>query len=291
MNRKTILHCMTAIIIFLIIPCLISGCSGRVSLNEATQAKLDEDATHAKEDALQYLSEKYDMDFKLKSFEPDIYMLTSDANWFVRSHYSGAWEGEFIVDGETYTVRGDISESKYMDDYQLEEIRAAYTEFMQQYFADVCSIDGVTCKVGIKREWSSNHYSDKGFYSVYYDGTNIDDCLNENGIWMVLDITDAGFSEELLRLCENCVVEFEKEFENEGISYSYSVDIKEGEESLDYACLFYDIWGVDYWRFDYDKWVNSDYYGTEGITVSSLNEYDKSENFIIFKQYKYEESR
>ena len=31
-------------------------------------------ATHAEEDAMQYLSEKYDMDFELKSFEPDIYV-------------------------------------------------------------------------------------------------------------------------------------------------------------------------------------------------------------------------
>lgn len=291
MNRETILHCMTTIIISFIIPCLMCGCSGRVSLSEATQARLDEDATHAEEDALQYLSEKYDMDFELKSFEPDIYMLTSDANWFVRSHYSGAWEGEFIVDGETYTIRGDISENKYMDDYQLDEIRAAYTEFMQQYFADVCSIDGVECKVDIRRDWSSNHYSNKRFFSVYYDGTNIDDCLNENGIWIELDITNA-FSEEFLRSCEDCVVEFEKEYENKGIGYSYSVYIKEGEESLDYVWLFYDIGGVYYHRFDYDKWVNSDYYGKESITaVNSLSEYDKLQKFFIFKEYKYKTNK
>ena len=52
MNKKTILHCMTAIIIFLIIPCLISGCSAKVSIDEETQAKVDEDATHAEEDAM-----------------------------------------------------------------------------------------------------------------------------------------------------------------------------------------------------------------------------------------------
>ena len=91
-DRKTILHCMTAIIIFLIIPCLISGCSATVSLDEETQAKLDEDTVHAMEDALHYLSEKYDMDFELKSFEPIISSSTNE-DPFVRTEYYGEWEG------------------------------------------------------------------------------------------------------------------------------------------------------------------------------------------------------
>ena len=62
---------MTAIIIYLIIPCMISGCSAKVSLDEETLARLDEDATHAEEDAP-----------------------------FVRTNYYGEWEGEFIVNGK-----------------------------------------------------------------------------------------------------------------------------------------------------------------------------------------------
>lgn len=279
MNRKTILHCMTAIIIFLIIPCLISGCSAKI--DEETQAKIDEDTAHAEKDALQYLSEKYNREFELKSFEPYTYVLTSDTNWL--AHYDGEWKGKFIVNDETYNIRGYIPANKYMDDYQQEEIHTAYTELMQQYFTDLCEVDGVTCKVA---EWSG-----RGVFSVYYDGTNLYDCLKENTIEIDIDITDVGFSEELLRLCENSVVEFEKEFEKKYAGINYRIDIMEGEERLDYASLFYDIWGVndhsfDYHRFDYDKWVNSDYYGTEGITVSSLNKYDKSEKLHISKQYK-----
>ena len=246
MNRKTIQHCMTTIIIFLIILCLVCGC-GRISVSEATQARIDEEATHAEEDAMQYLSEKYDMEFELQSFEPDIFSLTSDANWFVRSHYIGAWEGEFIVDGETYTIRGDISENRYMDDYQFEEIQAAYTELIQQYFADVCNLDGVECEVDVRRDWSSNHYSLKRFFSVYYDGTNIDDCLKENGVWIDIDITNAGFrkdflslckdrididiinagySEEFLSLCKNSLANLEKDYEGA----KFSICIVEGEK-------------------------------------------------------------
>lgn len=279
MNRKTILHCMTAIIIFLIIPCLISGCSAKI--DEETQAKIDEDAAHAEKDALQYLSKKYNREFELKSFEPYTYVLTSDTNW--HAHYGGEWKGEFIVNDETYNIWGYIPANKYMDDYQREEIHTAYTELMQQYFTNLCEVDGVTCKVA---EWSG-----RGVCSVYYDGTNLYDCLKENTIEIDIDITDVGFSEELLRLCENSVAEFEKELEKKYAGINYHIDIMEGDERLDYAWCHYDIWGVDYYRFDYDKWVNSDYFGTEGITVSSLNEYDKSENFTIFKQYKYEESR
>ena len=132
MNKKTILHRITAIIIFLIILCLMCGCSAKISLDEETQAKVDEDAAHAEEDAMQYLSEKYDMDFELKSFEPYIFGLTSDTNWFVRSHYVRTWKGEFVVDGETYTIMGNIPQNKYRDNYQLEEIQTVYTELMQQ---------------------------------------------------------------------------------------------------------------------------------------------------------------
>ena len=77
MNKKTILHRITAIIIFLIILCLMCGCSAKISLDEETLAEVDEDAAHAEEDALKYLSEKYDMDFELKSFEPDIWKKTT----------------------------------------------------------------------------------------------------------------------------------------------------------------------------------------------------------------------
>lgn len=279
MNRKTMLHCMTAIIIFLIIPCLISGCSAKI--DEETQAKIDEDAAHAEKDALQYLSEKYNREFELETFEPYTYVVTSDTNW--HAHYDGEWRGKFIVNDEIYNIRGYIPANIYMDNYQREEIHTAYTELMQQYFTDLCEVDGVTCKVA---EWSG-----KGVFSVYYDGTNLYDCLKEGTIEIDIDITDVGFSEELLRLCENSVVAFEKEFEKKYAGINYWIDIMEGEERLDYASLFYLKWEVYYHRFDYDKWVNSDYYGTEGITVSALNEYDKSENFHIFKQYEYEESR
>lgn len=223
MDEKIILHCMTTIFIFLIIPCLISGCSAKI--DEETQAEVDEDATHAEEDALQYLSEKYDMDFELKSFEPDIYMLSSDANWFVRSHYNGAWKGEFIVDRETYTIRGDISENKYMDDYQLEEIQAAYTELMQQYFTDACNIDGVTCEARIRNERSSNR-SLKRLFSVYYDGTNLYDCLKENGMWIEIDITNAEYSEEFVGSCRNSLADLEKDYEG----VNFLLFIIEGEK-------------------------------------------------------------
>ncbi len=275
MNRKIILHCMTTMIIFLIIPCLISGCSAKI--DEETQEKIDQDATHAEKDALQYLSKKYDMEFELQSFEPYTYVLTSDTDW--HAHYDGEWNGEFIVNGETYNIRGYIPVNIYMDDYQREEIHTAYTELMQQYFTDLCEVDGVTCKVA---EWSG-----RGVISVYYDGTNIGDCLKKDRISIVIDITNAGFSEELLRLCENSVAEFEKEFEKKYEGINYRINIMEGEESLDYVWRNSDKWGVYYHRFDYDKWVNSEHYGTEGITVSSLNEYDKSEKFHIFKEYKY----
>ncbi|MBD5453925.1 MAG: hypothetical protein HDR30_06395 [Lachnospiraceae bacterium] len=267
MNRKIILHCMTAIIILLIIPCLMCGCSSKVSLDEETQAEVDEDATHAEEDAMQYLSEKYDMDFELKSFEPYIFALTSDTNWLVRSHYARTWKGEFIVDGETYTIIGHIPLNKYVDDYQLEEIQTAYTELMQQYFADVCEVDGVECKVEVVTEFSS-----KNMFSVYYDGTNFYDCLKDKDLRIEIDITDAGFSEELLRLCENSVVEFEKDYEGA----EFSVIIIEGKESMTYSA-------TNFARFDYDKWINSEYYGTEGITLHSLKEYIKSENLYIYK--------
>ena len=46
----------------------------RVELNEVLQAELEEDQTHAVEDAQRYLEEKYHIDFELTSFEPFIFM-------------------------------------------------------------------------------------------------------------------------------------------------------------------------------------------------------------------------
>lgn len=227
MNRKIILHCMTAITIFLIIPCMISGCSAKVSLDEETQAKLDEDTEHAMEDALKYLSEKYSMDYDLTLFEPIISSSTNE-DPFVRTEYYREWEGEFIVNGETYNISGYIPDSRYADTYQLEEIQSAYTELMQKYFADICEEDGIVCKAKVLNGKAPNRYVDEVLISVYYDGTNLYDCLKENKIEIDIDITDVGFSEELLRLCENSVVEFEKDYE--GIKFS--VKIIEGKESI-----------------------------------------------------------
>ena len=227
MNKKTILHCMMAIIIFLIIPCLMCGCSAKISLDEETQAKLDEDTVHAMDDALQYLSEKYDIDFELKSFEPIISGSTNE-DPFVRTDYYGEWEGEFIVNGETYNISGYIPDSRYADTYQLEEIQSAYTELMQKYFADICGVDGIVCKAKVLNGKAPDRYVNEVLISVYYDGTNLYDCLKENRLEIDIDITDAGFSEELLRLCENSVAEFEKDYE--GIKFS--VKIIEGKESI-----------------------------------------------------------
>ena len=227
MNRKNILHCMTAIIIFLIIPYLMCGCSAKVSLDEETQAEVDEDATHAEEDALQYLSEKYSMDCDLTLFEPIISSSTNE-NPFVRTDYYGEWEGEFIVNGETYNISGYIPDNRYADTYQLEEIQSAYTELMQKYFADICGVDGIVCKAKVLNGMAPNRYVDEVLISVYYDGTNLYDCLKENRLEINIDITDAGFSEELLRLCKNSVTEFEKDYE--GIKFS--VKIIEGKESI-----------------------------------------------------------
>ena len=226
MNRETILHCMTTIIISFIIPCLMCGCSSKVSLDEETQAEVDEDATHAEEDALKYLSEKYDMDFELKSFEPIISSSTNE-DPFVRTEYYREWEGEFIVNRETYNISGYIPDNRYADTYQLEEIQSAYTELMLKYFEKVCEEDGIVCKAKVLNGMAPNRYVDEVLISVYYDGTNLYDCLKENRIEIDIDITDAGFSEELLRLCENSVAEFEKDYE--GIEIR--VKIIEGKES------------------------------------------------------------
>ena len=239
MNRKTIQHCIMAIIIFLVISCLICGCPAKISLDEETQAKLDEDTVYAMEDAMQYLSEKYDMDFKLKSFEPIIWGSTNE-DPFVRTEYYGEWEGEFIVNGKTYNISGYMPDSRYAntyqldeinryaDTYQLKEIQSAYTELMQKYFADICEKDGIVCKAKVLNGLAPNRNVDEVLISVYYDGTNLYDCLKENRLEIDIDITDAGFSEELLRLCENSVAELEKDYEG----VKFSVKIIEGKESI-----------------------------------------------------------
>lgn len=143
---------------------------------------------------------------------------------------------------------------------------------MQKYFADICEEDGIVCKAKVLNGRAPNRYVDEVLISVYYDGTNLYDCLKENGIEIDIDITDARFSEELLRLCEKSVTEFEKDYEGAG----FRVIIIEGEEKMLYT-------STNYARFDYDKWINSEYYGTEGITLCSLNEYIISEKLYIYK--------
>ena len=73
-------------------------------LSVESQRELDDDREHAEADARKYLEDKYHMDFEMNSFEPDIYMLSSD----FKTYYDRIWIGEFTVDGKQYEIQGRV---------------------------------------------------------------------------------------------------------------------------------------------------------------------------------------
>lgn len=188
---------------------LLGGCTlGHIELNEETQARLDKDTEHAVADAKKYLKEKYHMEYELNTFEPVIYGLSSETTWN-RTHYDGEWTGEFTIDGKLYEIEAFVSENVFRDNYQEEQIQSAYKELAMQYFPDVYEENGVMHEVEYEiKFWGI------GFFSKYYDRSNLGELLQENGMLINISIDeDAEISDEFWLECEEAVAKLEADFE------------------------------------------------------------------------------
>ena len=177
-------------------------------LSVESQRELDDDREHAEADARKYLEDKYHMDFEMNSFEPDIYMLSSD----FKAYYDRIWIGEFTVDGKQYEIQGRVPEKDYYDNFQYEQIHPAYEELVMQNMPNTFGTSGVTLEVKISR--GQTHFS------TFYDGNNIRDLLNEKNDILIYVTTTPGtkLTEEFWKTFHKEINQFEEKYEGSQIT-------------------------------------------------------------------------
>lgn len=219
MNRKKFFTSL----ILLSAACLLGGCS-RINLSEEKQAQLDKDTEHAVDDAKAYLEEKYHMEYELNTFEPVIYGLTSETTWD-RTHYDGEWTGAFTIDGKRYEIEAFVSENVFGDNYQEEQIQSAYEELAMQYFPDVYEENGVIHEVEYEIAFNPNMRFEKGIFSTYYDGSNLGELLQENGMSININIDEnTEISDEFWLECEEAIAKLEEDFEGAKFRLKYAAN-------------------------------------------------------------------
>lgn len=177
-------------------------------LSVESQRELDEDREHAEADARKYLEDKYHMDFEMNSFEPYIYMQSSD----FKTHYDRIWEGEFTVDGKQYEIQGRVPEKNYYDNFQYEQIHLAYEELVIQNMPNTFGTSGVTLEV--------KFLYDQTHFSTFYGGNNIRDLLNEKNELLIYVTTtsDTNLTEEFWETFHKEIDQFEEKYEGSEIT-------------------------------------------------------------------------
>lgn len=196
------------------------------NLYEGEQMRLNSDAKHAAEDAMAYLDEKYHMDYKLNTFKPQLTgSVDLDSS---RKHYNGRWRGKFTVDGSKYGIDSFIGGNEFGDNYQASQIFSAYEELVIQYFPNTYVENDTIYDVEYEIEFWGQHFI-SGYFSTYYDGTNIGELLLENGIYIDINIDDdVLISDEFWLECEEALANMERDYEGANFRID-EFDVQAGE--------------------------------------------------------------
>lgn len=182
------------------------------SLDIEARVQLNKDSKHAVEYAIAYLDEKYHMDYELNTFEPEI-IKPVDLDSRV-CHYNSTWTGEFTVDGNKYKIYSYIDRNEFGDNYQTSQIFSAYEELVMQYFPDTYAENDTVYDMEYKIDFWSQRFPRYGYFSTYYDGTNLGELLLENGIFIHINIDDdVSMSDEFRLECEEALANMEKDYE------------------------------------------------------------------------------
>ncbi|MDE7284889.1 MAG: hypothetical protein K2N85_15095 [Lachnospiraceae bacterium] len=183
-------------------------------LDKEAKAQLNRDSKHAVEDAIAYLDEKYHMDYELNTFEPEIIKPSDLDRIYSGWYYDSEWQGEFTVDGNKYKIYSYIDRNEFVDNYQTSQIFSAYEELVMQYFPDTYEDNDTVYDVEYKITFTLDNFPRSGYFSTYYDGTNLEELLLEHGILIRIDIDDdVLMSDEFWLECEEALVNMEKDYE------------------------------------------------------------------------------
>lgn len=202
--------------VFLAMTWLKSFFTLEVVLDEETQARLDKDTAHAVDDAKKYLEKKYNMDYELNTFKPEIIGPSDLDQVSSGKHYNGTWQGEFTVDGNKYKIYSFIDRNEFGDNYQASQIFSAYEELVMQYFPETYEENDTVYDVEYEISFWLHRFPRYGYFSTYYDGTNLEELLLENGILIHINIDDdVSMSDEFWLECEEALANMEKDYEGE----------------------------------------------------------------------------
>ncbi len=167
----------------------------------------EQDATEwreqAEELAVTYIEEKY-------GFTPEVVDSKSNNNDSVvpPSKYIPQTIVTLEYKDETFIVVADGSKStteKVIDNYQAEEIRYAFQEYLSEYFQvpvyDIYLEAGRSVTIPGK-EFNMQY----NFFHEYYDGTNLEELLTQHAIRAYVKIVDNVSLDEFTSLTEDSVV-------------------------------------------------------------------------------------
>ena len=221
-NIKTFFIVLAALPMFFIIPLvpfavpllIIYILFSPPGLDREARAQLNRDSKHAVEDAMAYLDEKYHMDYELNTFEPEIIKPADLDRLYSGWYYDSTWKGEFTVDGNKYEIYSFIDRNWFGDNYQTSQIFSAYEELVMQYFPDTYEDNDTVYDVEYKIVFWDQGFYRYGCFSTYYDGTNLEELLLENGILIRINIDDdVSMSDEFWLECEEALANMEKDYE------------------------------------------------------------------------------
>lgn len=222
-NKKTLIIVLAALVVFFnlilfapfaVFLLIIYMFFSSTGLDKEAKAQLNRDARHAKKDAIAYLDEKYHMDYELNTFEPEIIKPADLDRLYSGWYYDSTWQGEFTVDGNKYKIYSYIDRNEFGDNYQTSQIFSEYEELVMQYFPDTYEDNDTVYDVEYKIIFTLDNFPRYGYFSTYYDGTNLEELLLEHGILIRIDIDDdVLMSDEFWLECEEALTNMEKDYE------------------------------------------------------------------------------
>ena len=167
----------------------------------------EQDATEwreqAEELAVTYIEEKY-------GFTPEVVDSKSNNNDSVvpPSKYIPETVVTLEYEDETFIVVADGSKStteKVIDNYQAEEIRNAFQEYLNEYFQvpvyDVY-IEAGRCVTISGKDFNMQY----NFFHEYYDGTNLEELLTQHALRAYVKIADDVNLDDFTLLTEDSIV-------------------------------------------------------------------------------------
>lgn len=178
-------------------------------LSKEERAKVKADRPIAETSIRAYIDGKYDLDYKNLSISPVTSASTSE--WVY--HYYDNWEASFKVDNHKYHLKINADGTNGRDDYQYDEILAAYQKVAEQYFQEIIQKYDVSVKAMVLEYGIIYGERDRiRLVGTYYDGTNIDEVLRETGIGFTILGDDVAVNNALWDDARNVMVSIYADF-------------------------------------------------------------------------------